>query len=86
MKSTKTFTDYVKEGPPFDSFERFKVLNRVLNPQGANVWAKSQVSDQSKIWECYKPWSAGFGNEIKATSFLTDEDFVTVIDQIETAD
>ena len=36
MKATKTFTDYVKEGSPYDSFEGFKVLNRVLNPQGAN--------------------------------------------------
>ena len=39
MKATKTFTDYVKEGSPYDSFEGFKVLNRVLNPQGANDWA-----------------------------------------------
>ena len=38
-KATKTFTDYVKEGSPYDIFERFKVLNRVLNPQLANSWA-----------------------------------------------
>ncbi len=29
MKATKTFTDYVKEGSPYDVFEGFKVLNRV---------------------------------------------------------
>ena len=39
MKATKTFTDYVKEGSPYDIFEGFKVLNRVLNPQLANSWA-----------------------------------------------
>ena len=36
IKATFTFTDYVKEGTLYDSFEKFKVLNRVLNPQGAN--------------------------------------------------
>ncbi len=48
IKATKTFTDYVKEGFPYDSFEGFKVLNRVLNPQGANGWAIVQASDHSK--------------------------------------
>ena len=48
MKATKTFTDYVKEGSPYDSFEGFKVLNRVLNPQGANDWAIVQASYHSK--------------------------------------
>ena len=43
MKATKTFTDYEKEGSPYDSFEGFKVLNRVLNPQGANGWAIVQL-------------------------------------------
>ena len=37
MKATKTFTDYVKEGSPHDSFER------VLNPQGANGMAIVQL-------------------------------------------
>ena len=48
MKATKTFTDYVKEGSPYDSFEGFKVLNRVLNPQGANDWAIVHASEHSK--------------------------------------
>ena len=43
MKATKTFTDYVKEGSPYDSFEGFKVLNRVLNPLLANGWAIVQA-------------------------------------------
>ena len=85
MKATKTFTDYVKEGSPYDSFEGFKVLNRVLNPQGANGWAIVQASDHSKIWQWCQPWSAGFGNEIEVTPVLTDEEFVAVTDQIKAA-
>ena len=49
-KATKTFTDYVKEGSPYDIFEGFKVLNRVLNPQLANGLVIVQASDHSKIW------------------------------------
>ena len=44
-----------------------------------------QASDLSKIWQCCQPWSTGFGNEIEVTPVLTDEEFVAVTDQIETA-
>ena len=37
MKATKTFTNYLKEGSPHDSFKGFKVLNKVLNPEGEIV-------------------------------------------------
>ena len=49
IKATKTFTDYVKELSPYDSFKGFKVLNWVLNPQGANAWEIVQASDHSKF-------------------------------------
>ena len=34
-----------------DSFDGFKVLNRVLNPPGANGCEIVQASDHSKIWQ-----------------------------------
>ena len=81
-KATKTFTDFVKEGFPYDNFEGFKVLN----PQLANSWEILQASYNSKFQQWYQPLSAGFRNEIEVTTvFLTDGDFVEVIDQLEAA-
>ena len=37
MKGAKTFTNYLKEGSPFDCLKGFKVLNKVLNPEGEMV-------------------------------------------------
>ena len=37
MKGAKTFTNYLKEGSPFDSFKGLKVLNKVFNPEGEIV-------------------------------------------------
>ena len=37
MKAAKTFTNYLKEFSPFDSFKGFKVLNNVLNAEGEMV-------------------------------------------------
>ena len=36
IKATKIFTDYLKEGYPYDTLKEFKVLSIFLNPQGAN--------------------------------------------------
>lgn len=57
MKATKTFTDYVKEGSPYDSFEGFKVLNRVLNPEDALrfVWSEVYKNDNALLAHLANP-------------------------------
>tara|TARA_S200000501_G_scaffold19114_1_gene17057 strand:- start:580 stop:906 length:327 start_codon:yes stop_codon:yes gene_type:complete len=84
IAATKTFTDYVKDGSPYDDVEGFKVLNRVVNPHEGNGMAIVEASNHAKIWKWCQPWVSGFGNEVQVTPVLTDEEFVAVTEEIET--
>ena len=39
MQGAEAFAGFVEGGCEGDEFDGFKVLNRVVNPEGANGWA-----------------------------------------------
>ena len=56
MQGAEAFAGFVEGGCEGDEFDGFKVLNRVLNPEGANGWAIVESSNHQNIWK----WSSEF--------------------------
>ena len=50
MKVTEAFAFFVKGGCQGDEIEGFKVVNRVVNPEGANDWAILESSSHQNIY------------------------------------
>ena len=58
-----------------DEFDGFKVVNRVLNPEGANGWAIIESSNHQNLWKWSNIWVDNFGVEIEVVPVLTDNEF-----------
>ena len=54
MQGAEAFAGFVEGGCEGDEFDGFKVLNRVVNPEGANGWAIVESSNHQNIWK----WSS----------------------------
>ena len=75
----------VEEGCEGDEFDGFKVVNRVVNPEGANGWAIVESSNHQNIWKWSSIWVDNFGVEIEVTPVLTDKEFLSVHKEIAAA-
>ena len=49
MQGAEAFAGFVEGGCEGDEFDGFKVLNRVVNPEGANGWAIVESSNHQNI-------------------------------------
>ena len=63
----------------------FKVINRVVNPEGANGWAILESANHQNIWKWSNIWVDNFGVEIEVTPVLTDKEFLAVHKEIAAA-
>ena len=48
MQGAETFAGFVEGGCQGDEFDGFKVLNRVVNPEGANVLSLIHISEPTR--------------------------------------
>ena len=85
MQGAEVFAEYVEKGCEGDQFNGFKVVNRVVNPEGANGWAIVESSNHQNIWKWGSTWVDNFGVEIEVTPVLTDQEFLSVHKEIATA-
>ena len=83
MQGAEAFASFVEGGCEGDEFEGFKVVNRVLNPQGANGWAIIESSNHQNIWKWSNIWVDNFGVEIEVTPVLSDHEFLSIHKEIE---
>ncbi len=65
MQGAEAFAGFVEGGCEGDEFEGFKVINRVVNPEGANGWAIVESSNHQNIWKWSNIWADNFGVEIE---------------------
>ena len=56
MQGAEAFAGFVEGGCEGDEFDGFKVLNRVVNPEGANGWAIVESSNHQNIWKWSSIW------------------------------
>ena len=85
MQGAEAFAGFVEGGGEGDEFDGFKVLNRVVNPEGANGWAIVESSNHQNIWKWSSIWVDNFGVEIEVTPVLTDKEFLSVHKEIAAA-
>ena len=85
MQGAEAFAGFVEGGCEGDEFDGFKVLNRVVNPEGANGWAIVESSNHQNIWKWSSIWADNFGVEIEVTPVLTDKEFLSVHKEIAAA-
>ena len=85
MKGTEAFAGFIEGGCQGDEFEGFKVVNRVVNPEGANGWAILESSSHQNIWKWASPWVDNFGVDVEVTPVLTDQEFLSVHKEITAA-
>ena len=85
MKGTEAFAGFIEGGCQVDEFEGFKVVNRVVNPEGANGWAILESSSHQNIWKWASPWVDNFGVDVEVTPVLTDQEFLSVHKEIAAA-
>ena len=85
MQGAEAFAGFVEGGCEGDEFDGFKVLNRVVNPEGANGWAIVESSNHQNIWKWSSIWVDNFGVEIEVTPVLTDKEFLSVHKEIAAA-
>ena len=50
MQGAEVFAAFVEGGCEGDEFDGFKVVNRVVNPEGANGWAIIESVNHQNIW------------------------------------
>ena len=81
----EAFAGFVEGGCEGDKFDGFKVVNRVVNPEGANGWAIVESSNHQNIWKWSSIWVDNFGVEIEVTPVLTDQEFLSVHKEMQTA-
>ena len=82
FKGGDAFASFIEEGCQGDEFEGFKVINRVVNPEGANGWAIVEASNHQNIWKWGQIWAKNFGVDIEVTPVLTDKEFLSVHKEI----
>ena len=82
MQGVEAFIGFVEGGCEGDEFDGFKVVNRVLNPEGANGWAIVESANHQNIWKWSSIWVDNFGVEIEVTPVLTDHEFLSVHKEI----
>jgi len=68
-----------------NEFNGFKVVNRVVNPEGANGWAIVESSNHQNIWKWASVWVDNFGVDVEVTPVLTDQEFLSVHKEIAAA-
>ena len=85
MKSTEAFAGFVEGGCQGDEFDGFKVVNRVVNPEGANGWAIVESANHKNIWKWASVWVDNFGVDVEVTPVLTDEEFLSAHREIAAA-
>ena len=78
MKGAYVFAQYVENGSESDKFEGFEIINRVVNPEGANRWAIVKAFDHNAVWKWCQPWCKGFGNDVEVIPVLTDSEYFAV--------
>ena len=49
MRGTEAFAGFIKRLCLSDEFEGFKVINRVVKPEGANCWAIVVFSNHQNV-------------------------------------
>ena len=69
MQGAEAFAGFVEGGCEGDDFDGFQVVNRVLNPEGANGWAIIESSNHQNIWNGVASGSIILGWKLKSRRF-----------------
>ena len=85
MKGIEAFAGFVEGGCQGYEFDGFKVVNRVVNPEGANSWAIVESSNHRNIWKWASVWVDIIRVDVEVTQVLTDQEFLSVHKEITAA-